>query len=44
MKTVRLLGVWVCLLLGLAIANLALRTPRPCRPTRPPTSSRPPAP
>jgi hypothetical protein len=29
MKTVRLLGVWVCLLLGLAIANLALRTPPP---------------
>ena len=29
MKTVRLLGVWVCLLLGLAIANLALRTPSP---------------
>jgi len=29
MKTVRLLGVWVCLLLGLAVANLALRTPPP---------------
>jgi len=29
MKTVRLLGVWICLLLGLAIANLALRTPPP---------------
>jgi hypothetical protein len=29
MKTIRLLGVWVCLLLGLAIANLALRTPPP---------------
>lgn len=29
MKTVRLLGVWVCLLLGLAIANLTLRTPPP---------------
>ncbi|MFZ0270159.1 M28 family metallopeptidase, partial [Caulobacter sp.] len=29
MKTVRLLGVWVCLLIGLAIANLALRTPPP---------------
>ena len=29
MKTIRLLGVWICLLLGLAIANLALRTPAP---------------
>jgi hypothetical protein len=29
MKTVRLLGVWICLLLGLAIANLALRPPAP---------------
>ncbi len=29
MKTIRLLGVWICLLLGLAIANLALRTPPP---------------
>jgi hypothetical protein len=29
MKTIRLIGVWVCLLLGLAIANLALRTPPP---------------
>ncbi|MBO9706731.1 MAG: M28 family metallopeptidase [Caulobacter sp.] len=27
MKTIRLLGVWICLLLGLALANLALRTP-----------------
>jgi hypothetical protein len=29
MKTIRLIGVWACLLLGLAIANLALRTPPP---------------
>lgn len=36
MKTIRLLGVWICLLLGLAIANLALRTPAPLPADAPP--------
>ena len=38
MKTIRFLGVWICLVIGLALGVWSLRTPAPLPANAPPTA------